>query len=568
MVAANAMDARRCFGNPTAGTLRLLAVFVLWTGTVSPGAAQTQAASQPSFAAIIASATVGEPADLVYQNRTITTLRATVLSRQPAERAAAAARVLDSLVRANQTGPVTTRPVDGAIVITVGSRDVFAILPLDVNELAGESVEAAAATAAGRLQLALMEATELRTPGRLLRAAVTALAATLLAAGLLWLLTRLHRVLSTRLQQSAERRLERLAAGDSQLVRLSRAADLFRHIVTFASAVAAVLVAYSWLTFVLRRFPYTRPWGESMRGFMLERISALVLMFVGTLPNLFTAFLIFLAIRFAVRLLHTMFAAVESGQLSLPYVYPETAQTTRRLVSTLLWLLGLVAAYPYLPGSGSDAFKGISVFVGLVISLGSSGIVNQMMSGLTLTYSRALRLGDFVRIGEVDGTVTHLGALSTKVRTLRGEEVTLPNALVVSYVTTNYSRFASEGVYVPTTVTIGYDTPWRQVRALLLLAAERTPGVRRKPASMVIQTALQDFYVVYTLLVCLEHPQDRAYVLDALHASIQDAFNEYGVQIMSPNYEADPEARKIVPPDRWYSEPAHAAERVTEPTVP
>jgi small-conductance mechanosensitive channel len=188
------------------------------------------------------------------------------------------------------------------------------------------------------------------------------------------------------------------------------------------------------------------------------------------------------------------------------------------------------------------------------------------MSGLTLTYSRALRLGEFVRIGEVDGTVTHLGALSTKVRTVRGEEVTLPNALVMSYVTTNYSRFASEGVYVPTTVTIGYDTPWRQVRALLLLAAERTPGVRRQPAPTVIQTALQDFYVVYTLLVCLEHPQQRAHTLDALHAGIQDAFNEYGVQIMSPNYEADPEARKIVPPDQWYSAPARA-ERVSGPTV-
>jgi small-conductance mechanosensitive channel len=568
MLSTDASDVPGRFRNPGAIGLFWLVVAALWTGAATPAAAQARAAGQPSFAAIIASATPGEPADLVYQNRTITTLRATVLSRQPAERASAAARVLDNLVGAGQVGPIATRPVDGAMVISVGARDVFAILPLDVNELAGESVEAAAATAAGRLQLALMEATELRTPGRLLRAAATALAATLLAAGLLWVLIRLHRVLSTRLQQSAERRLALLAAGDSQLVRLSRAADLFRHIVTFASAVAAVLVAYSWLTFVLRRFPYTRPWGESMRGFMLERISALVLMFVGTLPNLFTALLIFLAIRFAVRLLHTLFAAVESGQLSLPYVYPETAQTTRRLVSTLLWLLGLVAAYPYLPGSGSDAFKGISVFVGLVISLGSSGIVNQMMSGLTLTYSRALRLGEFVRIGDVDGTVTHLGALSTKIKTLRGEEVTLPNTLVMSYVTTNYSRFASEGVYVPTTITIGYDTPWRQVRALLLLAAERTPGVRREPAPTVIQTALQDFYVVYTLLVCLEHPQARARVLDALHASIQDAFNEFGVQIMSPNYEADPEARKVVPPDQWYSAPARPAAEITQTTVP
>ena len=132
----------------------------------------------------------------------------------------------------------------------------------------------------------------------------------------------------------------------------------------------------------------------------------------------------------------------------------------------------------------------------------------------------------------------------------------MPNALVVSCVTTNFSRLASEGVYVPTTVTIGYDTPWRQVQALLLLAAERTPGVLRQPAPAVRQTALMDFYVAYTLLVCLERPDERVPVLDRLHASIQDAFNEYGVQIMSPNYEADPEGRKVVPPDQWYAAPA------------
>jgi small-conductance mechanosensitive channel len=201
------------------------------------------------------------------------------------------------------------------------------------------------------------------------------------------------------------------------------------------------------------------------------------------------------------------------------------------------------------------------VFVGLVVSLGSSGIVNQMMSGLTITYSRAVRLGDYVRIGEVEGTITHLGPLSTKVKTPRGEEVTIPNAVVMSDVTVNYSRLAdSEGVFIPTTLTIGYDAPWRQIHALLLLAAERTPGIRANPKPVVRQTALQDFYVQYTLLVCLEKPQLRVPTLDTLHANIQDAFNEYGVQIMSPNYEADPEGRKTVPRDQWYAAPARPPE--------
>jgi small-conductance mechanosensitive channel len=546
------------------GAAILLAAVLLCSGTSLPATAQTGTESQPSFAAVVASATPGEPAALTYNNRTITILRATVLSRPPSERAAAIGHLLDSLVRTGRLGAVSTRPLDGAAAISVGGQDVFAILPFDVDQLAGETLESKVAAAASNLQLALDEATELRTPGRMLRAAAIAIGATLLMIALIWVTARLHRGLSIRLQRAAERRLERLAAGDIEIVRVSHAADLLRHAVTLAAVVAGLLVTYSWLTFVLRRFPYTRPWGESLRGFLLERVGTLVLKLVGTLPDLFTVLVIFLAVRFALRLMRAVFAAVEAGRISMPYVYPETAQTTRRLVSMLLWLLGLVAAYPYLPGSESDAFKGISVFVGLVVSLGSSGIVNQIMSGLTLTYSRAVRQGDFVRIGDVEGTVTQLSALSTKIRTPRSEEVTMPNALVMSCVTTNYSRLESEGVYVPTTVTIGYDTPWRQVQALLLLAAERTSGVRPQPAPVVLQTALQDFYVVYSLMVCLERPQERVPVLDALHANIQDAFNEYGVQIMSPNYEADPAASKVVPPDRWYAAPATAVGPVRE----
>jgi small-conductance mechanosensitive channel len=183
-----------------------------------------------------------------------------------------------------------------------------------------------------------------------------------------------------------------------------------------------------------------------------------------------------------------------------------------------------------------------------------------MMSSFMITYSRALRLGDYVRVGDVEGTVTHMGMLSTKVKTPRREEVTIPNSVLVSNTTTNYSKFAeSDGVYVPTAITIGYDTPWRQVEALLLTAADRTAGVRRQPKPVVFQTALQDFYVQYTLLVSLEKPDLRGPILNALHANIQDAFNEHGVQIMSPNYEADPAGPKVVPKERWFEPPSRPA---------
>jgi small-conductance mechanosensitive channel len=532
------------------------ALAFLVTATAAAVATTATSAAAQDLSQVVSSATPGQTVVLRYNNRPITTLRATILSRSPAERAAGAVEVLDRIVDEGRPGAISTRRLQGVAIVSVGERDVFTILPLDVNELAGETQDSKAAEAIARLQQALDEAVELRTPRRILTSVGLALLGTAIFVLLLRLTLRLRRVLVVWFGSRAERQLQHLSAGD-ELFKASRATFLVQRAVTTGIGALWLLLGYSWLTFTLRRFPYFRPWGESLRSFLLDRIAFVGLKIVGGIPDLFTVLLILLTTRFLVRVFQAVFQSAEDGRVALPYVHPETAQPTRRIVSALLWLLGLVLAYPYLPGSNSDAFKGVSVFLGLVLSLGSSGIVNQMMSGLTITYSRALRPGDFVKIGEVEGTVTHLGGLSTKVKTSRSEEVTIPNAVVLSYVTTNYSRFAdSDGVFVPTTLTIGYDTPWRQIHALLLLAAARTPGVRPDPKPVVRQTALQDFYVQYTLLVCLESPHLRVPTLDALHANIQDAFNEYGVQIMSPNYEADPIGRKVVPVDQWYAAPA------------
>ena len=509
----------------------------------------------------------GRVVALTFNNRLITELRATVLGHPPEERVASIQQRLHALVEQGAFGPVETRKFEDLTTIMVGSQIAFAIAPEDVDEVAGETIEAKTARATAALQTALQEAVELRTPGRLLRAGLEATGATLLLLLLLWGIRAADRVAERRLVEVASERLRRVPIGDSHVLQASRLLELTQRLVAFVAILAAAFVVYSWLTFVLRRFPYTRPWGESMREFLLSTVSHLALGFAHALPGLFTVAIIFLITRFFIRLINALFAGVENRRFTLPWVYPETAQPTKRLVNGLLWLFALIVAYPYLPGSGTDAFKGISVFVGLIISLGSSGVVNQVMSSFMITYSRALRLGDYVRVGEIEGTVTHVGMLSTKVKTPRREEITIPNAVLVSSTTTNFSKFAeSEGVYAPTSVTIGYDVPWRQVEALLLMAAERTPGVRREPKPVVFQTALQDFYVQYTLLVSFERHDQRGPILNALHANIQDAFNEYGVQIMSPNYEADPAGPKIVPKDRWFEAPGRGDRKSGGPT--
>ena len=501
---------------------------------------------------------------LVYSNRPITEFRASLLARPPAERAAAAVTLLDTIVVAGHTGPVVAHRIEGVMVVAVGTQNVFVLLPADVDELAGETLEQKTAVAVSRLQTAIDEQVELRMPRRLALSAAQSLLVTMVLMALLWTIRRGHRALATWLPEGAERRLQRLSVGDLQLVRATRASDFLRRLVTMAVVLFGLALVYSWLTFVLTRFPYTRPWGESLKGLLIAELAAIGLAIVRSVPDLFTVAVIFVIIRFVIQFARRLFDAAAQERVKLPGVHPETAQPTRRLVSALLWLFALALSYPYLPGSDSDAFKGMSVFLGLLISLGSSGIVNQAMSGLTITYSRAVRIGDYVKIGNVEGTVTHLGSLSTKIETDQYEDVTIPNAVVVSNLITNYSRIAhGEGVLVPVSVTIGYDVPWRQVHAMLLRAAERTKGVQGNPAPVLRQTDLRDFYVEYTLLVCLEQPSLRATTLGALRANIQDVFNEFGVQIMSPNYLADPHTPKLVPREKWYAAPAsppHATE--------
>jgi len=540
-----------------------LGALLLWSvGLAAQAQTPPQAPAAPALPAVVAAAVQGaersnEPFTLSYFNRPIVVLRANVLGRPPAERAALAVQVLDDLVVAKATEPVEARAIEGASLIFVGSRVVVGFGQADIDELAGETLEGVTALTVSRLQQAFAEASEAHTPAELIRAAGVSAIAIAIAGLLVWLIAKARRGVSAKLIEVAESTVAKTGLADLVALRASRLLDFQRGLVTAATIGLQLVVIYGVVGFVLGEFPYTRPWGESLSGFLLTTMESLALGAVNAIPGLFTVFLILFVARLVNRLLGLWFHSVEQGRIKISWIYPETAVPTRRILTALVWVFAIIVAYPYMPGSDTDAFKGVSVFLGLMLTLGSSGIVNQIMSGFMITYSRAVRLGDFVRIGEVEGTVIHLGVLSTKIKTLMREEVTVPNAVVVSQTTTDYSRLAdSEGVLTPTSVTIGYDAPWRQIHALLVMAAERTPGLRREPKPHVFQTGLEDFYVRYTLYVSLLRQEDRLVTMDALQANIQDVFNEYGVQIMSPNYVLDPAAPKVVAKNDWFAAPA------------
>ena len=322
-------------------------------------------------------------------------------------------------------------------------------------------------------------------------------------------------------------------------------------------------MVYVWLTFVLLQFPYTYPWGRQLGIFLKDLFGRLGAGILDSIPGMFTVVVIFLLGRVVARVVGGIFRRVENGDLDLPWLHRDTARATRHLVVALIWIFAITVAYPHIPGSHTDAFKGISVLLGLMVSLGSAGLINQVMSGLVVVYSRALKAGEFVRIGDDLGTVTDVGMLSTKIFTRKREEITIPNAVLVGTKTVNYSRHAAGvGARVGTTVTIGYDAPWRLVHAMLLHSAKQTAGVRKEPTPLVLQRALSNFYVEYELIFSVDKPEERAPILSELHQNIQDAFNEQGVQIMSPAFESQPDEKVFVPKSKWFPKrggPVHAS---------
>jgi small-conductance mechanosensitive channel len=502
-----------------------------------------------------------EPATLVVANRPITTLRATAFGASPADRVEVISSTLEALLQRGGPLVVSARPIAEGLAIQIDGKFVFRILDGDANQEAGETPAMAAEAAVRNLQLALEEMRESRDSQAMLKATGYSMLATFVMAFLLWLILRGYRFATRRVRRFVEVHSDRLAPSWSRHV-VGRAGmvDLAVAPLKLIAWAAALLLAYEWAALVLGFFPYTRPWGEGLFHNLLGTLGRLGRGFLDAVPGLLFVALIFIVTRFVVRVVRAFFDGVQAGRINVGWVDDTTARPTGRLLIAIIWLFSLVAAYPYIPGSGSEAFKGIGVFVGLMLSIGASGVVNQAVSGMMLMYTKALRPGEFVQIGETEGTVTSVGFLTTRIETLRNVEVTLPNAYLASNVTRNFSRLAANGgMRVATSVTIGYDTPWRQVHAMLQLAAERTSRIARDPLPRVLQTALQDFYVEYTLVVCVAEPKLKFVVLNELHAHIQDVFNEYGVQIMSPNYEADPTDKKFVPKEHWFAAPAQPA---------
>ncbi|WP_374537694.1 mechanosensitive ion channel family protein [Chitinimonas taiwanensis] len=387
-------------------------------------------------------------------------------------------------------------------------------------------------------------------------------ALTLLAAFVLGhLLNRTYRRLHALIVGASRRSMRKLEHRTHHIVRAAPLLQLLGGLLRLGRLLLFVLLLYLTVELLLSYFATTRPYAGRLLGWMLAPLQQGGLVVAEQIPKLFFLAVLIIVTRYLLRVIRYLFREIERGNLRFEGFYPDWARPTQKIVSFLLIAFALMVAYPYIPGSESAAFKGVSLFLGVLFSLGSTGAISNLVAGVILTYMRAYRQGDLVRIGDSQGVVVSHSLLVTKLFTIRNQEITIPNSVVLQgHVTNLSSGGASRGALVSTAVTIGYDTPWRQVHALLLEAAAQTEEVLKTPAPFVLQTELQDFYIRYELNVYTDQPQRLPFVLSALNASVQDSFNRHGVQIMSPHFFDRARGPVLTPPEHWYEAPARRPE--------
>ena len=382
----------------------------------------------------------------------------------------------------------------------------------------------------------------------------TALALLVLGAYLLWL--RLQGDFNQRLRQGILRGttpwLRGVSLAGSQVLDSEQERGAVLLLLRVLHWGVLLLASYLMIPLLLGFFPPTQGIAEGLRGHIRLVMDGVLEGMVEAIPNLLAIALILLFTRMAMRACRAWFAAIERGRLQFPGFYKEWAQPTGRLVAAAILVAGLVSAYPYIPGSDSKAFQGAGLFVGILAALGSSAVATNVISGLMLIYTRAFREGDRVEINDVIGVVQDRDLLVTRIQTPRNELVSIPNSTVISASIVNFSfsrREIAKPVALATTITIGYDVPWRQVHALLLKAAWAVPGIAADPQPFVLQISLNDFNISYELNASIKDVMTYRETLSDLLASIQDAFAEADVEILSPTYECNRDgSARTVPP--------------------
>ena len=526
---------------------RVLSV-VLPLALLSTGAWAAKPRTEPKPAAAVEPAT---PAPVRLDGKTLFFVRERVMSFTPEDRAGAIRRKLDLFLKDPLARPDTITVVEAETSSEIVSGEVVFMTVTDRDAAAeGRPRAELAKVYAESLRAAVRSHIEAYASRNIILGAVYAVIATLVLVAFLILFRRLFPRLYAAADGWKGTRIRSIRFQSVEVVNADTILAFLKGVLRWIRILATVLLFYIYIPLVLSFFPWTRGVAGVLIGYIFGPLKVVGKGILDFLPNLFFIAVIAAVTHYALRLIRFFFSGVEKGTFALPGFYREWAEPTFKIVRVLVVAFAAVVAFPYIPGSESPAFKGVSIFLGVLFSLGSTSAVANTVAGVILTYMRAFRVGDRVKIADSVGDVLEKTLLVTRVRTIKNVDVTIPNSMILASHIVNYSSSAAEyGLILNTSVTIGYDAPWEKVHGLLISAARKTDGILESPAPFVLQTGLGDFFVTYELNAYTANPKVMAATYSLLHQNIQDAFNEGGVEILSPHYTQIRDGNRIAVPD-------------------
>lgn len=373
----------------------------------------------------------------------------------------------------------------------------------------------------------------------LLKETLLALLVVLVVVLLIYVIGRIFKWIIKKINSKKEKYIKGVKFNDYQILDPEQEISVVGFVINLIKWVTVIVVIYLALPVMFAIFPFTRDISNQLINYFLNPLKAIGLGIWNYVPNLITIIVLVIIFRYVLKFFFYLKNEVERGILKIPGFYADWANPTYQIVRVLTLAFMLIVIFPYMPGSDSPIFKGVSVFMGVLFTFGSAGALGNVVAGLVLTYMRAFKLGDRVQIGDVSGDIVEKTILVTRLRTIFNEVISIPNSTVMSSHTKNFSSESLEkGLIIHTMVTIGYDAPWRQVHQLLIDAALDTDLIEKEPAPYVYQTSLDDYYVSYRINAYTKMANKQAAVYSALHQNIQDQFNKAGVEIMSPHYKA------------------------------
>ncbi len=447
--------------------------------------------------------------------------------------------------------PVTAADRDSTSELVYGEMVVMTVTDRDA-EPSGLSRQELAKAYAQKIQAALANSREQFTLRTILINAGLAILDTIILVVLLVLFHKTFPKLYAKLEAWRGSIIRPIRIQQVELLSADQIAAALTGIAKTIRVAAVLVLLYMYLTTVLGIFPWTRGVSAALFDAVLSTLQVIGQAFATYIPNVISIIVIIFVTRYIIKLIRLLFTGVERGAITFAEFQRDWAQPTYKIVRFLVIVFAAIAIFPYIPGSQSEGFRGISVFLGLLLSLGSAVSISNIIAGVVLTYMHPFRLGDRVKVADTIGDVVEKGLLVTRIRTIKNVDVTIPNSLVLSTHLINFSSSAKNlGLILHTSVTIGYDAPWKIVHELLINAARATTHILEKPEPFVLQTSLDDFYVTYEINAYTDQPNKMAVIYAELHQHIQDKFNEGGVEIMSPHYGTIRDGNKTTIPDSY-----------------